>query len=297
MESAIDSSFFYGYLVTQIPGGILASKFPANRLFGTAIACSTFLNLFIPGAMMWDPYAVILLRALQGFVEGVTYPACHGIMRFWAPPMERSRMATMAFSGSYAGIVIGMPVCGFLTQWISWKAPFYCYGVVGMFWYIFWLWLTFEKPRIHPAISIKELKYIEKSLGESNPSPIMPTFKTTPWKEFFTSMPVIAIIVANFGRSWNFYLLVLYQSAYFKQTFGFKLASAGLVGALPHLLMTLIVPLGGMLADHLRKNNILSTTNVRKIFNCGGFGLEGIFFLFVANATTAVSGEMNRKGW
>lgn len=292
MESAIDTSFFYGYLVTQLPGGILASKFPANRLFGTAIACSTFLNLFIPGAIMWDPYAVIIVRALQGFVEGVTYPACHGIWRFWAPPMERSRLATMAFSGSYAGIVIGMPISGMLTGWISWKAAFYFYGVMGMIWYCFWLWLSFEKPRIHPAITIKELKYIEKSLGESNPSPIMPTFKTTPWKAFFTSMPVYAIIVANFCRSWNFYLLVLYQSAYLKQTFDFKIQQTGMVGALPHLLMTIIVPFGGMLADHLRKNNILSTTMVRKIFNCGGFGMEGIFFLVVANSSSAVSGNI-----
>jgi hypothetical protein len=52
--------------------------------------------------------------------------------------------------------------------------------------------------------------------------------------------------------------------------------------------MTIIVPFGGMLADHLRKNGIMSTTNVRKLFNCGGFGLEGLFFLFVAHASTAV---------
>jgi MFS transporter, ACS family, solute carrier family 17 (sodium-dependent inorganic phosphate cotransporter), member 6/7/8 len=52
--------------------------------------------------------------------------------------------------------------------------------------------------------------------------------------------------------------------------------------------MTIIVPFGGMLADHLRKNGIMSTTNVRKLFNCGGFGLEGLFFLFVAHSTTAV---------
>jgi ACS family sodium-dependent inorganic phosphate cotransporter-like MFS transporter 6/7/8 len=64
---------------------------------------------------------------------------------------------------------------------------------------------------------------------------------------------------------------------------------AGILGALPHLLMTIIVPLGGMLADHLRKNGIMTTTNVRKLFNCGGFGLEGLFFLFVAHADSGVS--------
>lgn len=62
-----------------------------------------------------------------------------------------------------------------------------------------------------------------------------------------------------------------------------------MLGALPHLLMTIIVPFGGMLADHLRKNGIMSTTNVRKLFNCGGFGLEGLFFLVVAHAKTGVS--------
>lgn len=54
------------------------------------------------------------------------------------------------------------------------------------------------------------------------------------------------------------------------------------MGALPHLFMTTIVPSGGLLADHLRKNGIMSTTMVRKLFNCGGFGMEAFFFLVVA---------------
>lgn len=69
MESAVDSSFFWGYLVTQVPGGFLASMFPANRIFGTAIAISAFLNLLVPGAMMLHPTVVILVRVLQGLVE------------------------------------------------------------------------------------------------------------------------------------------------------------------------------------------------------------------------------------
>lgn len=43
-----------------------------------------------------------------------------------------------------------------------------------------------------------------------------------------------------------------------------------MVSALPHLVMTIIVPLGGQLADYLRTHNIMSTTTVRKIMNCGG---------------------------
>lgn len=196
------------------------------------------------------------------FHQGVTYPACHGIWRFWAPPLERSRLATMAFSGSYAGVVIGMPLSGILAEHISWQAPFYFYSILGLTWYAFWLWLVFEKPRVHPTITVEEMKYIEKSLGEST-QPTMPTFATTPWDDIIHSKPVYAIVVANFCRSWNFYMLVLYQSAYLKKAFDFNLSEAGSWGALPHLIMTVIVPFGGMLADHLRKSGKMSTTNVR----------------------------------
>lgn len=171
-------------------------------------------------------------------------------------------MATMAFSGSYAGVVIGMPLSGILAEHISWQAPFYFYSILGLTWYAFWLWLVFEKPRVHPTITVEEMKYIEKSLGESS-QPTMPTFSTTPWDDIIHSKPVYAIVVANFCRSWNFYMLVLYQSAYLKKAFDFNLSEAGTWGALPHLIMTVIVPFGGMLADHLRKSGKMTTTNVR----------------------------------
>jgi len=50
--------------------------------------------------------------------------------------------------------------------------------------------------------------------------------------------------------------------------------------------MTMIVPFGGQLADYLRRKQIMSTTNVRKLFNCGGFGGEAIFLLVVGYAET-----------
>lgn len=66
---------------------------------------------------------------------------------------------------------------------------------------------------------------------------------------------------------------------------------SGVLGALPHLCMTFVVPMGGHLADHLRMSGRLTTTNVRKIFNCGGFGLEAFFLILVGctdNTTFAI---------
>lgn len=217
--------------------------------------------------------------------KGVAYPACHGIWRYWAPPLERSRLATLAFCGSYAGLVIVFPLGSYLSEYIGWRSPFYCYSMFGICWFFAWLWLVFEKPRKHPTISLDEIKYIEKSLGNVNAT-AAPTITSTPFKDISQSMPVYAIIVANFCRSWNFYMLLNYQSKYLKQRFDMPLSEAGTLGAIPHLVMALIVPCGGALADYLRKNEIMTTTNVRKLFNCGGFGLEGLFFVILAHATT-----------
>jgi len=46
-----------------------------------------------------------------------------------------------------------------------------------------------------------------------------------PWKSFFTSTAVWAIIVANFCRSFSFYLLIIDQAEYFKEALGYNIGS------------------------------------------------------------------------
>uniref|UniRef100_A0A8C0NH09 Major facilitator superfamily (MFS) profile domain-containing protein n=1 Tax=Canis lupus familiaris TaxID=9615 RepID=A0A8C0NH09_CANLF len=231
----IHGSFFWGYIVTQIPGGFISNKFAANRVFGAAIFLTSTLNMFIPSAARVHYGCVMCVRILQGLVEGVTYPACHGMWSKWAPPLERSRLATTSFCGSYAGAVIAMPLAGVLVQYIGWASVFYIYGIFGIIWYMFWLLQAYECPAAHPTISSEERTYIETSIGEG--------------------ANVISL-------------------------------SVGLLSAVPHMVMTIIVPIGGQLADYLRSRNILTTTAVRKIMNCGGFGMEATLLLVVGFSHT-----------
>jgi ACS family sodium-dependent inorganic phosphate cotransporter-like MFS transporter 6/7/8 len=69
----LESSFFWGYIVTQIPGGYLAAKFPANRVFGIALGISALLNMLIPAAAKIGFVAAMFIRILQGLVE-VNFP-------------------------------------------------------------------------------------------------------------------------------------------------------------------------------------------------------------------------------
>ena len=149
-----------------------------------------------------------------------------------------------------------------------------------MIWFALWFWLSSEKPSNHPYISALEKSHIENSLENSNAK--APTLCTLPWVSLVTSLPVYAIIIANFARGWTSYLLRAAQPMFLHMRFGSRPGFWS--NLLPHILMTIIVPLTGLLADLLRMKQVLKTTTVRKIFGCGGFGGEAVFLLLVTFA-------------
>ena len=95
--------------------------------------------------------------------------------------------------------------------------------------------------------------------------------------QMFTSLPVWAIITANFAQSWGFYLSIKtipkYLSKACKRDTEFVLTS------IPYIVMTLSMVLGGFLSDFLRKRKHMSDTNVRKVFNSVGFCGQAVCFL------------------
>ncbi|XP_011792308.1 PREDICTED: vesicular glutamate transporter 3 [Colobus angolensis palliatus] len=287
----IHGSFFWGYIMTQIPGGFISNKFAANRVFGAAIFLTSTLNMFIPSAARVHYGCVMCVRILQGLVEVgdtfLTVPINNRTTTAHAAAINTvvNVLREGAHEGSYAGAVVAMPLAGVLVQYIGWSSVFYIYGMFGIIWYMFWLLQAYECPAAHPTISNEEKTYIETSIGEGASVVSLSKF-STPWKRFFTSLPVYAIIVANFCRSWTFYLLLISQPAYFEEVFGFAISKVGLLSAVPHMVMTIVVPIGGQLADYLRSRQILTTTAVRKIMNCGGFGMEATLLLVVGFSHT-----------
>ena len=62
-------SFFYGYILTQIPGGLLAQRIGGRWVFGIGIMMTGVLTLFTQLAANTSVWLLVTVRALEGFFE------------------------------------------------------------------------------------------------------------------------------------------------------------------------------------------------------------------------------------
>lgn len=165
----MESSFFYGYAASQIPAGVLAAKFAPNKIFMLGILVASFMNILSAISFNFHPYTdifVMVVQAVQGLALGVLYPAMHGVWKFWAPPLERSKLATTAFTGSSVGVMTGLPASAYLVSHFSWSTPFYVFGVVGIIWSLIWMYVSSHSPETHGYISDDEKKQVTEKIGD-----------------------------------------------------------------------------------------------------------------------------------
>uniref|UniRef100_A0A061QHU6 Sialin n=1 Tax=Cupiennius salei TaxID=6928 RepID=A0A061QHU6_CUPSA len=271
VRAHILGSFFYGYLVTQIPGGRMAEMFGGKWLFGIGVLCTAVLTLLTPLAAKTGYGTLIALRVLEGLGEGVTFPAMHAMLGCWMPKLERSMLSTIIYSGAQIGTVFAMPISGLLcdSDFLGgWPSVFYIFGCLGCLWFIFWAFFITETPEKHPTISRAELMLIQAGRNEDSGSEKK---KPIPWKAIFTSVSVWTLMVTHFGQNWGFYTFLTELPDYLGSVLLFPLKKNGFLSALPYLLQAIVSWTVSYVADLLRQRQYFTISTIRKIFNTIGF--------------------------
>ena len=176
-QGLILGAFYYGYVVTQIPGGFLAEKYGSKLLCGLGVLCTSVLTLLTPLAAEGGVALLVVCKVLSGFGEGMAYPALYAMFSKWLVLSERSKFITFIESGAQVGTVVSLSISGVLAAYISWQSVFYFCGVLGCIWFVFWVLLVFNTPQAHPRICSHELDYIANNIirtrNEKLPSPPM----------------------------------------------------------------------------------------------------------------------------
>lgn len=291
VQGVVLGSFYYGYMLLQIPGGWLALKVGGTRLYGIAVFIASIVCLATPFAARWCVYALVALRVLQGLVLGVLFPCNHTIWGKWAPSGERTVLCSLAISGCCFGTIVTMPIAGLLSKYGpdgGWASVFYCFGVFGVVWYVFWLYFVYESPSCHPTITEEEREWLEKTTVTDSEG----TEKSVPWRSILTSSPVIGIIVAAFASDWGLYVLLICVPLFLLDVMHLDIATMGFAAAAPFLVKAFSTPTVGLVADFVRNRKLCSTIMVRRVSYVTGTLTAGTMIViagYASNATMVVA--------
>ncbi|KAL3311167.1 hypothetical protein Ciccas_010255 [Cichlidogyrus casuarinus] len=298
MIGFIEAGFFMGYLVCSIPSGVIANLTSGHRLLGIVWMIICALNMLIPlvaiggedrqGRLLEDGHPnisfalIFIIRILQGMGESVVYPCVHEMLRWWAPQNEKARLVSLCFFGVFSGPIFGYPLSGLLIWRHGWESPFYFFGAIGLFWGIVWLATISAKPSKDCFITEEEKTFIREPAEKRTQN-----ICDIPWRSIFTSLPVWAIVAANFARNWlyQFTFTGLPQFLNDVQKHEQRLAhnastATGLTPAelgnymlIPYACMAFLTLIGGVVSDLVISKNLLNVGHTRKLINTLGYGI------------------------
>ncbi|GLV46734.1 uncharacterized protein CBL_13507 [Carabus blaptoides fortunei] len=273
-QGLILGAYFWGYILTSIPGGLLAERWGPRMVVGIASFLSGVLTIITPVAATVHYDLVITIRFLTGFLGGVLYPALHCLISRWAPPTEKGKFAGALMGGTF-GTVITWPILGVVSEQWGWVWAFYLPGILCISWAVLWFIVVSDSPQEHKRISEDEKNYIIKSLGNY----ITKTKKIPPYKQIFTSVPFWALIILHYGNLWGLYFLLTAGPKFMSEVLGFNLAHSGGLASLPYLARMTFGFIFGSIGDTIRRKEWLTVTGIRKWFVvCSNF-IPGLFLL------------------
>ncbi|CAI2165147.1 6557_t:CDS:2 [Funneliformis geosporum] len=163
-QGLILSSFFVGYLTTQVLGGVLADRFGGKWVLGVAAFGWTIFTLLTPSAAKLGFNYLVLCRILLGISEGACFPSVHSLIASWAPLEERSQAVAIVTTSNVIGSVVSLPVSTWLgsSPW-GWESIFWLFGSAGIAWSLLWQIYGGSNPSTYPGISKEELDLILKN--------------------------------------------------------------------------------------------------------------------------------------
>ncbi len=270
------SMFGVGYILTQIPAGLLADRFGGRKVLAAGSVGWSLCTVLTPFA--GTPLLMYLVRGLLGLSEGLNFPGSTSVLSKWVPLKARARIQGLNLSGVSAGPLIATPLTIWIMTGFGWKAMFYFYGILGFLWTAAWLFYSTENPSEHKGMGREDLREIEaghaaKATESVGDAPIR-------------SKAVWGLAAAYFCFTYTWWLFLNWLPTYLVQARGYTTIKMGLFASLPWLAALISTNAAGWLSDALVKKGF-STSNARRTLIYAGAPAMAACLWFATRAGNA----------
>jgi sugar phosphate permease len=158
-EAGLAGGLFYiGYLMLQIPGGILAERFDVKRL--VVILAIVWGVLAAATGLVQNLPELLVLRFLLGLAEGAVWPAILVMLARWFTDRERATANSIWLICLPASFVIMGPVSGVILEAAGWRWLFIIEGIPAIVFALVVLAVSAARPQTAPWLPAAEREYI-----------------------------------------------------------------------------------------------------------------------------------------
>ena len=200
---AFMSAFYFGYVITQIPAGILADRFGVRMILAVSLIVEGFSTFGMGYMESYD--TGFWLRVVTGLGAGAVFAACARALMEWFPAKERGTAFGIMLAAPSGGIVLSNFIVPALNQSFGWQGAFKAIGIATVILgvAIYLMIRTSEQPKAENGI-----------LGG--------------FRVLLVNKNIILTALAGFCLMWVELGTATWANAYVKKL-GFSLADAGLV--------------------------------------------------------------------
>lgn len=269
---AIFGAFGLAYALFEIPGGWLGDWLGAKRVLIRIVVCWSVFTALTGAA--WNRLSLWLIRFAFGAGEAGCFPNITKALSVWMPLDERVRSQAIVWAFARWGGAFTPPLVVLAFQYMSWRAAFGAFGVLGLIWCAAFAWWFKDDPREHPAVNAGERELLAEVSGQSS------GHGDVPWGKLVASRSVWLLWVQYFCMSFPWYFYITFLPKYLIENRHLSESSASNYAILP----LLFGGFGSLVAGFISKRLNLAVGSVtagRRVLSIGGFTSAGLFLILV----------------
>ncbi|GMT33082.1 hypothetical protein PFISCL1PPCAC_24379, partial [Pristionchus fissidentatus] len=257
--------------LTMLLTGSHADKLNGKWCITVALVLLVISNAMIPLVATASVWWVFAFRVLAGVGDSFLFPSASSMISRWFPPKERPFAIGFVTGGRQIGSLLILPVAGVLCSNSSngfggWPAIFYLSAIVAVIFLLIWLIASADKPSKHCCVRAREEEYIARKIEEESLGKRTERGRP-PWKEIFTSRPLIVSIFALVCHEYPLVIMLQLLPKYFSDVLQLSSTTNGLISALPIAVLWVSKTLSSSLASLLTANQKMGKTTSCKLFN------------------------------
>lgn len=288
MAGLVQSSFFWGYALSQLPGGWLSKIIGGRKVLQIGVLGWSVATALVPVLAGFMP-ALVASRILVGIGEGVSPSAATDLIARSIPLEERSRAVSFVFGGLSFGSVTGLLLAPPLIQNFGWESVFYIFGLLGIAWFSVFQFVKEDENSVSFASNSRRDFDLQNDSIQTSVTKLGSSLKEVPWKSIFQSKAVWAMNYAHFCGSWGHFTCLSWLPTYFSEELNLNLTEAAGVSLLPPLASIFVTGIAAQFADNLIAKGV-DTTVVRKI-------CQTISFMSPATCMIIASMDLGLPPW